>query len=90
MSNAVIPAGPTTDRLIESGTDQSLLKDFALNCYAVAFSSYQEQQKKLLGSTLTVIDACIPAPQQNKATKDIVRDSFHRQESTLAMLLGVV
>lgn len=40
---------------------------------------YQESVSDILGKVLTVIDSSIPAGQQNKAIKDLIKDKFYFQ-----------
>ncbi|MEI9966156.1 MAG: hypothetical protein WDN67_00550 [Candidatus Moraniibacteriota bacterium] len=40
------------------------------------YSYFEYTDKKLLGKVLTFIDAAIPESKQNKAVKDVIKDSF--------------
>ena len=40
---------------------------------ALAFSFHKDTIRKIMGKVLTIIDASIGEPQQNKAMKDLVR-----------------
>lgn len=43
---------------------------------ALAFSFLMDTLRKLMGKTLTIIDASIQERQQNKAIKDLIRNTF--------------
>src|SRR5207253_10896497 len=46
------------------------------NMAALPTSDIEAHVRQLEGRVLTLIDAVLPEPQQNKATKDIVRGHF--------------
>jgi hypothetical protein len=44
-----------------------------------SFSLIKDTMRKLMGKTLTVIDASIMDKQQNKAVKDIIKSAFNEE-----------
>ncbi len=47
--------------------------------YLLRFSFAKDILRKLMGQTLTVIDASIVDSRQNKAAKDIIRNSYNEE-----------
>ena len=52
-----------------------------------SYSFIQKRLRNILGKTLTVLDVAITDKQQNKATKDIIKDMFATQYSEICELM---
>lgn len=51
-----------------------------LSVLSRALNQYTHQEKQeVLGNVLTLIDATVVQPQQNKALKDLIKQSFNRE-----------
>lgn len=63
--------------LVGSSDDYHLIEGERL----LSFNFHKDSFRKLMGKTLTVLDASIPEPKQNKAIKDLIRGIFSEELS---------
>lgn len=71
------------EQLKEAGADPSLVANHERECLYIAYRKYEEHAKKLLGSVLTIIDAAVNDPRQNKAVKDLIKVQFHKNQASM-------
>jgi hypothetical protein len=52
------------------------------------YGTIQQSYSRLLGKVLTLMDACVADPRQNKACKDLIRAEFNGQANQLRNMVG--
>jgi len=55
------------------------VKEVDENSEVIAYSYLEDEYRILAGKVLTIIDASIGNPTQNKCIKDLIRAEFHRR-----------
>jgi len=74
----IVIVGTSQDRV--SYSKVSIKEWKRLDCEsALSYSFHQDTLRKIMGKTLTIIDACIPEAKQNKAMKDLVRQAIQAE-----------
>lgn len=93
MSNEsnVVPStsAPTHfQQLTDAGAKSEDVTAFEKYCCEMAFHTYTQQAKLLLGRVLTVIDATTPDNRQNKAVKDLIKGHFYDNQALMSHALA--